>query len=50
MLTTFKGDVDIQLALEAGAHSYMLKSKPPKDLVAAIRQIHIGEKRVAPDL
>jgi DNA-binding NarL/FixJ family response regulator len=49
ILTTFKGDVDIQRALQAGASGYLLKSMPPKDLVAAIRQIHTGEKRVPPD-
>jgi DNA-binding NarL/FixJ family response regulator len=50
MLTTFKGDVDIQRALRAGASGYLLKSMPPKDPVAAIRQIHSGEKHVPPDL
>src|SRR5690242_10868968 len=34
MLTTFKSDVDIQRALQAGASGYLLKSMPPKDLVA----------------
>src|SRR2546426_12650567 len=46
MLTTFEGDVEIQRALEAGARGYMLKSMPPKDLVAVIRQVHAGKKRI----
>ena len=46
MLTTFEGDVEIQRTLEAGARGYLLKSMPPRDLVAAIRQVHAGKKRI----
>jgi DNA-binding NarL/FixJ family response regulator len=46
MLTTFEGDVEIQRALQAGARGYLLKSTPPDELVQAIRQVHIGKKRV----
>jgi DNA-binding NarL/FixJ family response regulator len=46
MLTTFEGDVDIQRSLEAGARGYVLKSMPPKDLVAAIRQVYAGKKLI----
>ena len=46
MLTTFEGDVDIRRALEAGARGYMLKSMPPKELVAVIRQVHAGKKPI----
>jgi DNA-binding NarL/FixJ family response regulator len=46
MLTTFEGDADIQRALEAGARGYMLKSMPPRDLVAMIRQVHAGKRRI----
>jgi DNA-binding NarL/FixJ family response regulator len=42
MLTMFEGDVEIQQALGAGARGYVLKSVPPKNLVAAIRQVHAG--------
>ena len=42
MLTTFEGDVEIQRALGAGARGYVPKSVPPKNLVAAIRQVHAG--------
>src|SRR5213594_2354213 len=50
MLTTFEGDVEIQRALEAGARGYVLKSMPPKDLVAVIRQVHTGKKRILPEV
>jgi DNA-binding NarL/FixJ family response regulator len=50
MLTTFEGDVEIHRALQAGAHGYMLKSTPPRELVDAIRQVHAGKKRVPPDV
>ncbi|HLN01250.1 MAG TPA: response regulator transcription factor [Bryobacteraceae bacterium] len=50
MLTTFEGDVEVQLALEAGARGYMLKSTPPKDLVEVIRQVYAGKKRVPAEL
>ena len=50
MLTTFQGDVEIQRALEAGARGYLLKSMPPKDLVAVIRQVHAGKKRIPSEI
>ncbi|MGA2428162.1 MAG: response regulator transcription factor [Candidatus Acidiferrum sp.] len=50
MLTTFEGDVEIKRALEAGARGYLLKSMPPKELVEVIRQVHVGKKRVPPQL
>ena len=40
MLTTYEGDVDIQLALAAGARGYMLKNMGPSDLLNMIRQVH----------
>jgi DNA-binding NarL/FixJ family response regulator len=50
MLTTFEGDVEIQRALEAGAHGYLLKTMPPEEIVAIIRQVHCGKKRVPPEV
>jgi DNA-binding NarL/FixJ family response regulator len=50
MLTTFDGDIDIQRALAAGARAYMLKSMPPSDLVAVIRQVYAGLKRILPEI
>jgi DNA-binding NarL/FixJ family response regulator len=46
VLTTFEGDVEMQRALQAGARGYLLKTMPPRDLVAAIRQVHAGRKSI----
>jgi DNA-binding NarL/FixJ family response regulator len=50
MLSTFQGDVEIQRALAAGARGFLLKTIPPTQLVAAIRQVHAGRKCVPPDV
>jgi len=50
MLTTFEGDAEIQLALEAGAQGYMLKSMPRKQLVDMIRKVHAGKKYIPPEV
>ena len=50
ILTTFAGDVEIQRALEAGARAYVLKSMPPKELVEVIRQVHVGKRRIPPEI
>ncbi len=50
MLTTFEGDVEIQRALQAGARGYMLKSMPPGELLAGIREVHAGRKRIPPEV
>jgi DNA-binding NarL/FixJ family response regulator len=46
MLTTFEGDVEIRRALQAGARGYLLKSTPPGELLAGIREVHAGRKRI----
>jgi DNA-binding NarL/FixJ family response regulator len=46
VLTTFDGDVEIQRALAAGARGYLLKSMPPSELVAGIRNVHAGKKLI----
>ena len=46
ILTTFEGDVEMQRALQAGARGYLLKSMPPREIVAAIRQVHAGRKSI----
>ena len=50
MFTTFAGDVEIQRALEAGVRGYVLKSMPPDELLEAIRQVHVGKKRIPPEI
>src|ERR1700754_3223943 len=46
MLTTFEGDVEMQRALQAGARGYLLKSMPPNEIIAAIREVHSGKKKI----
>ena len=48
MLSTFQGDVEVQRALAAGARGFLVKSMPPADIVAAIREVHAGRKCVTP--
>jgi DNA-binding NarL/FixJ family response regulator len=50
ILTTDAGDVSIRRALQAGAHGYLLKTTPAKELVDTIRQVNAGKKRVPPDV
>lgn len=50
ILTTSTGDVEIQRALKGGAQAYLLKSMPPKEILATIRQVHSGKKCVSPEI
>ena len=50
ILTTFAGDAEIQRALEAGAHAYMLKTMPLNELVDVIRQVHAGRKKIPSEI
>lgn len=49
-LTVYRGDEDIHQALRAGAQAYLLKSAPPLQLVAAIRAVHAGLRRIPPEV
>ena len=42
ILTAFGADTDEQRALAAGASAFVLKSAPPRKLVEAIHQVHVG--------
>ena len=44
MLSMFRGDVAIQRALKAGARGFLLKTMPPSEIAASIRQVHAGRK------
>lgn len=44
VLTTYDNEEDIFRALEAGARGYLLKDTTSEELVAAVRQIHEGER------
>jgi DNA-binding NarL/FixJ family response regulator len=44
MLSTYQGDVEVQRALAAGARGFLLKTMPPDEIIAGIRQVHGGRK------
>ncbi|MDP3070313.1 MAG: response regulator transcription factor [Opitutaceae bacterium] len=44
MLTSSEAPEDFRHALEAGASGYVTKTIGPTELIAAIRQVHAGEK------
>jgi DNA-binding NarL/FixJ family response regulator len=50
MLTTSKGDVEIQRALRAGASAYVLKSTPKNELLKIIRTVAAGQRYIPPDV
>lgn len=50
ILTTYGGDVLAQRALKAGAHAYVLKGSVRKELLDAIRAVHLGKKRIPVDV
>ena len=49
-LSTFAGDEEIHLALEAGALAYLVKTVQSEELVDAIRKVAAGQRHVPPDL
>jgi DNA-binding NarL/FixJ family response regulator len=46
MLSSSDSDGEIQRALHSGAWGYVLKSMPQDDLLAVIRLVHAGQRRV----
>jgi DNA-binding NarL/FixJ family response regulator len=46
VLTTYDGDEDIYRALQAGAQSYLLKGMSFDELLAAIRTVYGGARRI----
>lgn len=50
IVTSSEGDAEMQRALEGGARGYVLKSMPPKDLLEAIRRVHMGKKAIPPEI
>lgn len=50
VLTTYDTDGDIRRALRAGASGYLLKDAAPIELCEAIRAVHAGQKRIAPEI
>jgi DNA-binding NarL/FixJ family response regulator len=50
ILTTFDLDEYVYEALRAGASGFLLKDRPPEELVAAVRVISSGEALLAPSV
>jgi len=50
VLTTYSGDVQVVRAMEAGARAYLLKNSLHKELLDAIRAVHLGHKTVSPSI
>ncbi len=50
VLTTHAGDVLVTRALKAGARAYLLKGLLRKELLETIRAVHVGQKRISPEI
>ena len=49
-LSTFAGDEEIHMALEAGALAYLVKTVQPEELIDTIRKAAAGQRHVPPEL
>ncbi|HET8524720.1 MAG TPA: response regulator transcription factor [Thermomicrobiales bacterium] len=50
ILTSYGDEAYVRQALEAGADGYLLKSTPPTELIAAIRNGARGRRQLSPEL
>ena len=50
VLTTYSGDTQVLRALKAGARGYVLKGHVHKELLDTIRAVHVGQKRIPPEI
>src|SRR4029077_318295 len=50
VLTTYTGDVQVPLALKAGASGYLLKNGMRTELLPTIRAVHAGRKVLSPEI
>jgi DNA-binding NarL/FixJ family response regulator len=50
VLTTYAGDVQAARAFKVGASGYLLKNMLRMELVDTIREVHLGLKRVSPEI
>jgi DNA-binding NarL/FixJ family response regulator len=50
VLTTYTGDAQVALALNAGASGYLLKNAIHTDLLTTIRAVHAGRKVLSPEI
>jgi DNA-binding NarL/FixJ family response regulator len=50
VLTTVGGDIHALRAFKAGAAGYLLKNTLRKDLIDTIRLVHLGKRRIPPEI
>lgn len=50
ILTTYKGDVQVQRALKAGAAGYLLKSTMRNELIETVHRVHAGARHLPVDV
>jgi two-component system NarL family response regulator len=50
ILTSFETDEDIYRAVQAGAQGYLLKDTSLKEMVTAIRTVHLGKRYIPQDI
>ncbi len=50
VLTTYSGDMQVLRALRGGASGYILKGNVHEELLSCIRAVHVGQKRIPPDI
>lgn len=50
VLTTFDLDEYVHSALRAGAVGFLLKDTPPRDLLEAVRTVHMGHAMLSPSV
>ncbi len=50
VLTTYTGDTQVVRALKAGARAFVLKGHVLDELLDTIRAVHVGKKRIPPDV
>jgi len=50
VLSTYSGDVNVTRALKAGARGFLLKGNVNKELLATIRAVQTGQKRISAEV
>ena len=50
MLTTYKGDAQILRAVQGGASGFLLKSTLRRELLDTVRGVHMGQRRIPPEI
>ena len=50
VLTNYHSDEDVFRAIRAGARAFLLKTSPMEEVIAAVREIHLGETWIPPQI